>query len=77
MRAVPSGTVGGRIAIAPIPCFSKCRAIFNAASSVPTIKGTIWELEPAVSYPRIWRRLDLGGVKSYNAMARYVSYVYY
>ena len=40
-RAVPSGTVGGRIARMSKPFSCKALAVFNARSSVPRIIGTM------------------------------------
>src|SRR5262249_58460236 len=41
-RAVPSGTVGGRIGTTRKPSASRRRAAASAASGPPTISGTIW-----------------------------------
>src|SRR6056297_2539746 len=51
MRALPSGTVGGRMAVASIPLASRKRDRSRAFSSLPTITGIICVLESAVSQP--------------------------
>src|SRR4051812_24230340 len=40
-RAVPAGTVGGRIAVTRNPCLSSCALSANARAASPTITGTM------------------------------------
>ena len=57
-RAVLGGTVGGLMAEAKIPWFSKKAVKFKACSGIPTIIGMICVLDFPVSNP-IFARLVL------------------